>query len=100
VSAGRSAQQERQRSQQRALQYARLAREELHRAACFGAAGESEARVAALLRPLTQLGWRLLEDRRWPGTRAGNVDLILVGPGGVLVTDVKSWRDVTVRGGD
>ncbi|MEU9982652.1 nuclease-related domain-containing protein [Streptomyces sp. NPDC050856] len=41
---------------------------------------------------LTERGWRLLVDRRWPGTRAANVDMLLVGPGGVFVVDVKNWR--------
>ncbi|MCC2275601.1 UvrD-helicase domain-containing protein [Streptomyces sp. ET3-23] len=56
------------------------------------AAGEGEQRVHAQLLVLAQRGWRLLVDRRWPGTRAANVDMLLVGPGGVFVIDVKNWR--------
>ncbi|MET9295654.1 NERD domain-containing protein [Streptomyces sp. NPDC003077] len=56
------------------------------------AAGEAERRVAALLLVLTEHGWRLLVDRRWPGTRAANVDMLLIGPAGVFVVDVKNWR--------
>jgi hypothetical protein len=56
------------------------------------AASEAERRVAAQLLVLTERGWRLLVDRRWPGTRAANVDMLLVGPGGVFVIDVKNWR--------
>ncbi|WP_405877670.1 UvrD-helicase domain-containing protein [Streptomyces sp. NBC_00005] len=56
------------------------------------AASEGERRVAAQLLVLTARGWRLLVDRRWPGTRAANVDMLLVGPGGVFVLDVKNWR--------
>ncbi|MBW5420624.1 AAA family ATPase [Streptomyces sp. BG9H] len=56
------------------------------------AASEGERRVAAQLLVLTERGWRLLVDRRWPGTRAANVDMLLVGPGGVFVIDVKNWR--------
>nr|WP_055701222.1 UvrD-helicase domain-containing protein [Streptomyces silaceus] len=69
------------------------------------AAGEGERRVAAQLLMLTERGWRLLVDRRWPGTRAANVDMLLVGPGGVFVVDVKNWRsapevsDGKLRGG-
>jgi hypothetical protein len=37
-------------------------------------------------------GWHVLADRRWPGTRRANIDVILVGPGGVFVIDVKNWR--------
>ncbi|WP_409236555.1 nuclease-related domain-containing protein [Streptomyces sp. PA5.6] len=47
------------------------------------AASEGEQRVAAQLLVLTERGWRLLVDRRWPGTRSANVDMLLVGPGGV-----------------
>ncbi|HEY2279224.1 MAG TPA: 3'-5' exonuclease [Streptosporangiaceae bacterium] len=36
--------------------------------------------------------WHVLADRRWPGTRRANIDVLLVGPGGVFVIDVKSWR--------
>jgi hypothetical protein len=56
------------------------------------AASEGERRAAAQLLVLTGRGWRLLVDRRWPGTRAANVDMLLVGPGGVFVLDVKNWR--------
>ncbi|MGW1375736.1 UvrD-helicase domain-containing protein [Streptomyces sp. NPDC002446] len=56
------------------------------------AATEGEQRVAAQLLMLTGRGWRLLVDRRWPGTRAANVDMLLIGPGGVFVIDVKNWR--------
>ncbi|MGW2189503.1 UvrD-helicase domain-containing protein [Streptomyces sp. NPDC001719] len=56
------------------------------------AASEGEQRVAAQLLVLTERGWRLLVDRRWPGTRSANVDMLLVGPGGVFVIDVKNWR--------
>ena len=36
--------------------------------------------------------WHVLADRRWPGTRRANIDVILAGPGGVFVIDVKTWR--------
>jgi UvrD-like helicase C-terminal domain/AAA domain/Nuclease-related domain len=36
--------------------------------------------------------WHVLADRRWPGTRRANIDVLLVGPGGVFVIDVKTWR--------
>ncbi|MHA4819859.1 nuclease-related domain-containing DEAD/DEAH box helicase [Streptomyces aculeolatus] len=58
------------------------------------AASEGEQRVAAHLLMLAERGWRLLVDRKWPGTRAANVDMLLVGPGGVFVIDVKNWRAV------
>ncbi|WP_326797272.1 AAA family ATPase [Streptomyces sp. NBC_01808] len=67
----------------------RAAREEARR---WEAASEGERLVAAQLLVLTERGWRLLVDRKWPGTRAANVDMLLVGPGGVFVVDVKNWR--------
>ncbi|MFE9568443.1 UvrD-helicase domain-containing protein [Streptomyces sp. NPDC006692] len=74
----------------------RLLREQwqaARRQACqWEAASEGERRVAAQLLVLTERGWRLLVDRRWPGTRTANVDMLLVGPGGVFVMDVKNWR--------
>jgi hypothetical protein len=45
------------------------------------------------------VGWRVLPDRRWPGTRRANIDVIVVGPGGVFVIDVKTWREASVHGG-
>ncbi|WP_405742102.1 UvrD-helicase domain-containing protein [Streptomyces sp. NBC_01525] len=64
------------------------------------AASEGERLVAAQLLVLTERGWRLLVDRRWPGTRTANVDMLLVGPGGVFVLDVKNWRSAPeVSGG-
>ena len=44
-------------------------------------------------------GWHVLADRHWPGTRRANIDVLLVGPGGVFVVDVKNWRDVRLEGG-
>jgi hypothetical protein len=44
--------------------------------------------------------WHVLADRRWPGTRRANIDVLLAGPGGVFVIDVKNWRpDVRVERG-
>ncbi len=53
-----------------------------------------------LLAPLQDQGWRLLHRRRWPGTRRGDIDHLVVGPGGVFVLDSKNWRgDVRLTGG-
>jgi len=62
-----------------------------------GAAGEQHA-VQALLDTLHD-GWSLLADRRWPATRNANLDILLVGPGGVIVADVKRWREVHIAAG-
>ncbi|WP_369793902.1 UvrD-helicase domain-containing protein [Actinoplanes sp. SE50/110] len=61
-------------------------------AARYAAAAIGEQQVAAALIVLTGAGWTLLVDRRWPGSAVANVDMILVGPGGVFVIDVKNWR--------
>jgi hypothetical protein len=55
-----------------------------------GAAGERTC--ADAVRPLLDRGWVMLEDRAWTGTRAGNIDLLLIGCGGVVVIDAKNWH--------
>ncbi|MCF3147173.1 nuclease-related domain-containing DEAD/DEAH box helicase [Streptomyces platensis] len=84
------------RRAQQARRQERLLREQWQaaraRAERWEAASEGERRVAAQLLMLAERGWRLLVDRRWPGTRAANVDMLLIGPGGVFVIDVKNWR--------
>ncbi|MBT2383062.1 nuclease-related domain-containing DEAD/DEAH box helicase [Streptomyces sp. ISL-11] len=84
------------RRAQEARRQERILREQWRAAAeqarRWEAAGEGERQVAAQLLVLTERGWRLLVDRRWPGTRTANVDMLLVGPGGVFVIDVKNWR--------
>jgi hypothetical protein len=56
-----------------------------------------ERDVAAALAPLAQLGFTLLPNRGWPGSRIAQVDLIVVGPSGLYVVDTKSWSDVTIE---
>ncbi|WP_237519489.1 nuclease-related domain-containing protein [Streptomyces sp. HUCO-GS316] len=91
------------RRAQEARRQERLLREQWQtarqRARRWEAASEGERRVAAQLLVLTARGWRLLVDRRWPGTRAANVDMLLVGPGGVFVLDVKNWRSAPATSG-
>lgn len=87
-SASRRAQEARRQERLLREQW-QAARQEARR---WEAASEGERRVAAHLLVLAERGWRLLVDRRWPGTRAANVDMLLVGPGGVFVIDVKNWR--------
>ncbi|MGN6325237.1 UvrD-helicase domain-containing protein [Pseudolysinimonas sp.] len=53
-------------------------------------------RLAQTLIELEPLGWAVLADRRWPGSLTANIDLVLVGPGGVIIADARDWRDVTV----
>ena len=97
--AGGSAKAEAVASRLRAEEYQRRYAEQAARAARFELAATTEQQVVTRLEALEALGWRLLPDRRWPGTRNANVDLIVVGPGGVLVVDVKAWRALEVKGG-
>jgi superfamily I DNA/RNA helicase len=62
----------------------------------FLAGVDGEQRVVRVLVDMVDTGWTVLPDRRWPGTRAANIDVLLAGPGGVFVVDVKNWRDVQV----
>jgi hypothetical protein len=99
MSAGASARYEAQRSLLEAGEYERLARQARDQAARYEVASRSEAAVGARLRALEAVGWRVLEDRRWAGSRRANVDFLLVGPGGVVVVDVKAWRALQVVNG-
>ncbi len=67
----------------------------------LGARGERRAaqRIEQVMLDLGSNDWHLLADRRWPGTRQANLDLVLVGPPGVLVLDAKAWRDVRIESG-
>lgn len=94
-SASRRAQEARRQERLLREQW-QAARRQAHQ---WEAASEGERRVAAQLLVLTERGWRLLVDRRWPGTRAANVDMLLVGPGGVFVVDVKNWRSAPEASG-
>jgi hypothetical protein len=56
-----------------------------------GASRIERAMLASLL-SLTAIGWRVLVDRDWPNQRVAGyptADLILVGPGGLIVIDIK-----------
>ncbi|WP_197982289.1 nuclease-related domain-containing DEAD/DEAH box helicase [Frigoribacterium sp. CFBP 13707] len=70
-------------------------------AARYGLAGITESRVAGVLAPLAAVGYTLLPDRAWPGSRrsGAQVDLIVVGPSGVHIVDTKAWKEVSIRGG-
>lgn len=72
--------------------------ERAERAWSKGAAGE--VRVGQVLDELRAKGWLALHDVHWPGRPKANLDHILVGPGGVIVIDAKSWSgDVRMRNG-
>lgn len=65
----------------------------------FGIAETTERHTARTLAPLSGLGYFLLPDRRWPGTRRAQVDLVVVGPGGVFIVDTKAWKEVGIDNG-
>jgi hypothetical protein len=99
LAAGDSAATEAERQRRLADEHARLASVAGQMARNFAAAAASENRLARTLIELEPLGYTLLADRKWPGSAHANVDLILVGPGGVIIVDAKSWREVTVAAG-
>lgn len=71
-------------------------------AACrTGARGERAVahRIDRLLSTWGSGHWEVCLDRRWPGTPRANIDLIMVGPPGVVVIDVKTWAEPVVQGG-
>lgn len=96
MAAGASAGYEAERARAEASEYERLRRQKLDEARCYELASRTEGDVGDRLAALGTLGWHVLADRRW-GRRA-NVDFLLVGPGGVVVVDVKAWRALQVRG--
>ncbi len=67
----------------------------------MGGLGEQRAasRVQQVLVDLGSCDWHLLVDRRWPGTRSANLDLLLIGPPGVLLLDAKTWAEPRIEGG-
>jgi len=68
-------------------------------AARYNVADVTEKATARALAPLAAVGHHLLADRRWPGSRHAQVDLVVVGPSGVFVVDTKAWREVTIANG-
>ncbi|MBU4214846.1 MAG: UvrD-helicase domain-containing protein [Actinobacteria bacterium] len=65
----------------------------------YAAAEVTEQRTATALAPLAAIGHHLLADRGWPGSRRAQVDMVVVGPGGVFIVDTKAWREVSVHDG-
>jgi hypothetical protein len=98
VAAAQSA-QEAERERRLADEHARLASVAGQMARNFAASADSEHRLARTLIELEPLGYSLLAERRWPGAARNTIDLILVGPGGVVIVEAKAWRDVTVAAG-
>src|SRR5215213_102368 len=98
MSAGDSAGAEARRQLALADAHAQAAAEARATAARYSLAEVTERRTAAVLAPLSAIGHHLLADRRWPGSRRAQIDLVVVGPGGVFILDTKAWADVSVHG--
>jgi len=51
---------------------------------------QGELRTGRLLEPLEAEGFRILHDRQIPGSRAANIDHLVIGPPGIYVVETKS----------
>ncbi|WP_336697143.1 nuclease-related domain-containing DEAD/DEAH box helicase [Curtobacterium sp. USHLN213] len=96
--AGESAGVEARRQRSHAQELRRQAHDAEQRAARFEIAERTESETAQLLAPLAGIGYHLLADRRWPGSRTAQVDMVVVGRAGVFIVDTKAWREVAVHG--
>lgn len=89
MSAGTGARREADRAAAAAAVLERKAAYARRRAESFELGSDGELAVARAVAPLTVTGWHVLHDRSLP--RGGNIDHLLVGPGGVFVLDAKNW---------
>ncbi|MFS0703640.1 UvrD-helicase domain-containing protein [Cellulomonas sp. 179-A 9B4 NHS] len=96
--AGDSAASEAQRQLLLATAHEKAAADARRTAASYGLASATEQRTARALAPLAAAGYHLLADRQWPGSRRAQVDMVVIGPGGVFVVDTKAWADVSIVG--
>lgn len=96
MSAGHSADTEAQRQLALAEAHERAAIAARATAANYGIAAVTEKQTARTLSPLSAAGFHLLADRGWPGSRRAQVDLVVIGSGGVFIVDTKAWADVAI----
>jgi len=96
--AGESAGVEARRQRSHAQELRRQAHDAEQRAARFEIAHRTESETARILAPLAGIGYHLLADRSWPGSRTAQVDMVVVGRAGVFIVDTKAWREVAVHG--
>lgn len=99
MSAGDSAGAEARRQSALADAHQRAAARAREAAARYGVAEETERRTAMMLAPLSGVGYHLLADRGWPGSTRAQVDLVVVGPGGLFIVDTKAWAEVAIEDG-
>ena len=97
--AGASAGYESRRQTALAEDHERAAHEAREMAARYNIASITEKSVARRLAPLSAMGYTLLPDRGWPGSRRAQIDLVLIGPGGLFIVDTKAWADVSIHNG-
>lgn len=98
IAAGRSAREVAQGAQAAAQALERKAAYARRRVANFRQGALGEASTADALAELTPDGWVVLHDRLAPA--GGNIDHLLVGPGGVVVVDSKNWSGAVVVNSD
>lgn len=96
--AGRSADLEARRLQAQAAAHRAAAKADESKASNYAIAAVTEKRTAKALAPLAAAGYHLLADRAWPGSRRAQVDMVVVGPGGVFIVDTKAWAEVAIDG--
>ncbi len=96
VPAGDSAGAEARRQLAIADAHQRAAIDARETATRYSLAEQTERRTATVLAPLSAVGYHLLADRRWPGSTHAQVDLVVVGPGGLFIVDTKAWADVSI----
>lgn len=60
-------------------------------AAGAGSGGHPAVTLDEALARLVPLGWQALHGVNWPGRPQARLDHVLVGPGGIVVVDVKDW---------
>jgi hypothetical protein len=75
--------------------YRREAAKHAAQAAQFEAGHRGEAEVTAAL---DGAGMVYLQQRRWPRTRNGDIDFIVVHASGVWVIDAKAWKEPRLEG--
>lgn len=97
MTAGQSAAEEAERQLALADLHGAAEKEARELARNFAIAAETEASTMRTLAHLSPLGYHFLADRRWPGSRSAQVDLVVIGPAGVFIIDTKAWSEVSVQ---
>ncbi|NTU81841.1 MAG: NERD domain-containing protein [Chloroflexales bacterium] len=78
----------------------RLTTRSVRRFETFHAGRLGEEQVVERLRAVLDDRWVLLRNFTWPGRRGGDIDLVLVGPGGIWAFEVKAYTGAVRNIGD